>query len=65
MGNKIPCEGCGISLADSEGPIHSYMLSSPACWKLYTEVLAREYSDEIYWKVHRLTVDAYAIQHRV
>ena len=40
------------------------MLSSPACWALYGEVLAREYSDMPgFGARHRLTVDAYAAQH--
>ena len=30
---------------------------------MYGEVLAREYSDPTYFEVHRLTVDAYAVQH--
>ena len=39
------------------------MESSPACWAAYGEVLAREYSDPAYYRVHRLSVDAYAVQH--
>jgi hypothetical protein len=39
------------------------MASSPACWAAYGEVLAREYSDPAYFQVHRLSVDAYAVQH--
>jgi hypothetical protein len=39
------------------------MESSPACWAAYGEVLAREYSDQAYFAVHRLSVDAYAVQH--
>jgi hypothetical protein len=39
------------------------MESSPACWAIYGEVLAREYSDVTYRAVHRLTVDTYAVQH--
>lgn len=39
------------------------MESSPACWALYGEVLAREYSDPAYFALHRFTVDAYAAQH--
>jgi hypothetical protein len=39
------------------------MESSPACWAAYGEVLAREYSDPAYLAVHRLGVDAYAVQH--
>ena len=43
--------------------MHRYMLSSPGCWALYGEVLAREYGDLRYMAAHRLTVDAYAVQH--
>jgi hypothetical protein len=39
------------------------MESSPGCWAIYGEVLAREYSDSAYGRVHRLSVDAYAVQH--
>jgi hypothetical protein len=39
------------------------MESSPACWAAFGEVLAREYSDPAYFQVHRLSVDAYAVQH--
>lgn len=39
------------------------MESSPACWAAFGEVLAREYSDQAYFQVHRLSVDAYAVQH--
>jgi hypothetical protein len=50
-------------LPELDGPTHDYMESSPACWAIYGEVLAREYSDITYRAVHRLTVDAYAVQH--
>ena len=39
------------------------MKSSPGCWSVYGEILAREYSNPAYFEVHRLTVDAYAVQH--
>jgi hypothetical protein len=39
------------------------MDSSPGCWHLYGEILSREYSDRTWWASHRLTVDAYAVQH--
>ncbi|HVC37091.1 MAG TPA: DUF5946 family protein [Gammaproteobacteria bacterium] len=59
----INCMGCGGSFADIKGPTHRYMESCPGCWAAYGEVLAREYSDPAYFQVHRLTVDAYAVQH--
>jgi len=39
------------------------MISSAACWSLYGEVLAREYSSPALKWTHRLSVDTYAIQH--
>lgn len=39
------------------------MASSPGCWAAFGQVLAREYSDATYFDVHRLSVDAYAVQH--
>ena len=57
------CFSCGAQVPDVEGPTHRYMLSSPGCWAVFGEVLAREYSNALYMKNHRLTVDAYAVQH--
>jgi hypothetical protein len=39
------------------------MKSSPGCWAAYGEVLEREYSEVTLATNHRLTVDAYAVQH--
>jgi hypothetical protein len=60
---RIRCVGCGGLFPDVQGATHRYMESSPGCWATYGEVLAREYSDPTYAGVHRLTVDAYAVQH--
>jgi hypothetical protein len=57
------CPGCRADLPNTLGPTHDYMLSSPACWALYGEILAREYSDYRFMRMHRLTVDTYAVQH--
>ena len=57
------CPGCQNELPEMNGPTHPYMLSSPACWRVYGELLAREYSDQRLMTHHRLTVDAYAVQH--
>lgn len=58
------CFACGGSFTAVEGPTHKYMLSSPGCWKAYGELLAREYeSPVLFGAAHRLTVDAYALQH--
>jgi hypothetical protein len=40
------------------------MTSSPACWAAFNAVLAREYSDPSLMAGHRLSVDAFAVQHR-
>ncbi|MCF6326210.1 MAG: DUF5946 family protein [Devosiaceae bacterium] len=60
---KLACFACGGTFADTEGPVHAYMASSPGCWAAFGQVLAREYSDTTYFDVHRLSVDAYAVQH--
>lgn len=60
---KIPCIGCGGLVPAVEGPVHRYLEASPGCWRVYGEVLAREYSDLAFWAMHRLTVDSYAVQH--
>jgi len=57
------CIGCGMLTERVVGESHSYMLSSPKCWSLYGELLAREYSNSEYMSIHALTVDAYALQH--
>ncbi len=61
--NLAPCIGCGGLFPEMDGPTHRYMESSPGCWAAYGEVLAREYSDPAYAPNHRLSVDAYAVQH--
>jgi hypothetical protein len=60
---KTHCVGCGALVPDVDGPTHRYIGASPGCWALYGEILAREYDDAAYRAVHRLTVDAYAVQH--
>ncbi|MDP3802358.1 DUF5946 family protein [Brevundimonas sp.] len=57
------CPGCGSRLPAVEGPVHAYMTSSPACWAAFNTVMAREYSDPGLMAVHRLSVDAWAVQH--
>jgi hypothetical protein len=48
---------------EMDGPTHRYLESSPGCWHVYGQVLAREYSDPAFGTLHRLTVDSYAVQH--
>ena len=63
MSDLENCAGCGLILPKEDGPSHPYMLSSAACWRLYGEVMAREYADAALMEVHFLTVDAFAAQH--
>lgn len=57
------CIGCGLELEEFDGPTHPYLGASAACWALFGEVLAREFSDARYARLHGTTVDAYAVQH--
>jgi hypothetical protein len=47
------CEDCGAIVAGGMA----------GCLKLFEEILVREFSDYRYGRAHRLTVDAYALQH--
>lgn len=47
------CEDCGAVVAEGKA----------GCLKLFEEVIAREFSDYNYGRIHRLTVDAYSLQH--
>src|SRR5262245_59188292 len=60
---RIHCVGCGALVPDTNDSTHDFIGSSPGCWALYCEVLAKEYSDYRFGRVHRLTVDSYAVQH--
>ena len=57
------CPGCGGSFEPKNGPVHAYMTSSPACWAAFGRLLAAEYENATLMRVHRLSVDAYALQH--
>jgi len=59
----VECVGCGGLFSEVDGPVHRYMASCAGCWVAFGEVLAREYGDPNYYAVHRLSVDAYAVQH--
>lgn len=48
------CPQCGASSVDG---------GRTGCQRLFDEVLAREFSDYRYARLHRLTVDANALQH--
>lgn len=60
---RIACPQCGALVPAADGPTHAYYGAAPGCWALYGEVLAREYGDYRYARLHRLTVDSYAAQH--
>ena len=47
------CEDCGAVVAEGKS----------GCLKIFEEILAREFSDYRYGKIHRLTVDTYSLQH--
>ena len=47
------CKGCGAVVADGKA----------GCLKVFEEILAKEFSDYHYGRIHRLTVDAYSLQH--
>ncbi len=58
------CPGCGARyLPHTSDETHEYIGASPACWATFGEVLAREFGDITFGRVHRQTVDVYAVQH--
>lgn len=62
-GEMYVCVGCGARFPPFLGPVHDYMESSPACWRAFGDLLAAEYATPALLSVHRLSVDAYAVQH--
>jgi hypothetical protein len=48
---------------ESAGPAPDERNASRACWALFGELLARDYSDPAYRAVHQIVVDAYTAQH--
>lgn len=59
----ISCFWCGAKSLNIEGECHEYMLASPGCWIMFTEIMVKEFSDLRCWEGHQFTVDAYACQH--
>ncbi len=58
------CPGCGEPYLPTDATTtHEYLGASPACWEMFSELLAREFGDPTYGLVHRHTVDVYAAQH--
>jgi hypothetical protein len=49
---------------DPSAHFDGYYNCSAECWRVYTEVLEKEYSNALlFGQVHQMTVDAYAVQH--
>ncbi len=48
----MSCPDCGASVA-----------GRAACQDLFESLIARDFSDVLYFRMHRLAVDAYALQH--
>ena len=63
MAANAPCPDCGADFPEAGGVTHKYLGGSPECWAAFNELLAREFQDVTYYKVHRYTVDAYTAQH--
>ena len=59
-----PCPGCGARyLPQVADEMHPYIGASPACWSTFGELLAREFGDVAFGRIHRHSVDVYAVQH--
>jgi CTP:molybdopterin cytidylyltransferase MocA len=59
-----PCPGCSARyLPHAADEAHPFIGASAACWAAFGEVLAREFGDITFGRVHRHTVDVYAVQH--
>jgi hypothetical protein len=57
------CRGCGAVVPTIDLAGQRYIGASSGCWAVYGKVLAREYGERRYPAIHRLTVDAYSVQH--
>lgn len=57
------CFGCLAEFSTFSDERHPYIGASGACWEMYGHILAKEFGDPAYFKVHRTTVDAYGAQH--
>src|SRR5437764_9967088 len=63
MESSVRCVGCGALVPATAGPTHRYLLSAPACWAMYGELIAGLFSDPAAAPYRQLCVDAYAVQH--
>jgi len=61
--NPPACPGCGVELPELDALTPANVGAAPACWALYGRLLVYEYSQVRSPRVHRLTVDTYAVQH--
>jgi hypothetical protein len=59
----VRCVGCGALVPATTGPTQRYMLSAPACWAMYGELVAVLFSDPAAASYRQWCVDAYAVQH--
>jgi hypothetical protein len=57
------CPGCGLELPELDASAPADVSASPACWALYGRLLVAEYGQAASPRLHRLTVDTYAVQH--
>jgi Family of unknown function (DUF5946) len=63
-GGTVRCPGCAALVRAMPGVPHGYIGAAAGCWEVYESVLAKEYGEYRYPQpTHRLTVDAYAVQH--
>lgn len=67
MENQIKseqCPGCHAIFAPADMGTDRYRGACSGCWAAFNQVLAKEYQDyPDYQQAHRLTVDAYGVQH--
>lgn len=59
----LACFACGGEVPDTDGKTPDHLISSPGCWATFGKILRREYQKPGYRENHRLTVDAYTVQH--
>ncbi len=58
------CPGCGLTAPETGDDPPAEHVASAACYRLYGQLLARDYSDAGYYRAaHQMVVDAYAAQH--
>ncbi|MFQ5749526.1 MAG: DUF5946 family protein [Planctomycetota bacterium] len=50
---SVPCSGCGLAVPGG----------TAGCQAIFEGLLERDFSDAAYFRVHRLMVDAYSLQH--